>query len=266
MRKLCPKCQGGRSRELSLSSVEVSGVTAWRCWRAKCGYRTIMLTSDAPPQTELCHRPLPQVLPVTSEVRQYLIKYHIDTGMGEHYGLSATTHARLMLPIYSPRGALRGWNVRGTRQGQAKANIHCTGNLTLAWYRADAGAAFELETAHGISAELLPMLAVEDQLSAVRIAAAGLTACSLLGTNVSQAKILEIDKVSHGRWLLALDADAIGKALLHTQRHDIRVLRLSRDAKNCTPLELHTNVIQRAIHAIGGSNQQQGNLRPDRGR
>lgn len=254
MRKLCPKCQGGRSRELSLSSVDHNGVTTWHCWRAKCGYRSLMLTSDAPQVSTPSYREPPQVLSRNATVDLYLRKYRIDSGCADAFGINATTHDRLLLPIYDPRGRFRGWNVRGTREGQRKADIYCAGALTLAWFVADALAASELETVYGIAAGALPVLAVEDQLSAIRLAAAGITTCSLLGTNVSQAKVMEIDRVSHGRWLLALDADAIGKALVHTQRHDIRVLRLSRDAKNCTPLELH-NVIKRAISATSRGDQ-----------
>lgn len=239
MRKLCPKCQGGRSRELSLSSVERHGVTAWRCWRAKCGYSTLMLTSDAPPVSKPSYRELPTILPRNEAVNYYLSIYRIDSDTADVFGIKATTHDRLALPIYDPRGRLRGWNLRGTRPGQNKADIYCTGALTLSWFKAKA-------IAGGAVVGSAPILAVEDQLSAIRLAAAGITACALLGTNVSQAKVMEIDRVSHGRWLLALDADAIGKALVQTQRHAIRVLRLSRDAKNCTPLEL-TNVIERAI-------------------
>jgi hypothetical protein len=242
MRKLCPKCQGGRSRELSLSSVEVEGLTVWKCWRAKCGYRDMQLTSDAPPRSLPAYRQLPQALPLNAKHLEYLAKYHITPEIAAAYGIQGTSYDRLLLPIYSPRGTLRGWNVRGTQKGQSKANIYCTGHLTAAWFRA-------WDTCIEPNA---PVIAVEDQLSAIRFAAAGITAVSLLGTNVSQAKIMEIDKVSHGNWLLALDADAIGKALINSTRHGIKVLRLSRDAKNCTPTELDS-VIQRAINATGSS-------------
>lgn len=213
---------------------------AWKCWRAKCGYRSVEFTSDAEQGTKQrkdTFRYPPPILSCSAHLQSYLhSKYRIAPAYVEQYGIKACSHDRLALPIYNPRGRLRGWNIRGTRSGQAKAMIYCHGDMPLAWF-------FAREPVADI------VLAVEDQLSAIRIASAGLNACSLLGTNVSQDKIMEIDKVSHGKWLLALDADAIGKALLQTSRRDIRVLRLSKDAKNCTSSEL-VNVIQRAINAV----------------
>jgi DNA primase len=82
-----------------------------------------------------------------------------------------------------------------------------------------------------------PLVVVEDVLSAMRLEQAGHSAVSLLGTGLSEAKALELR-----RWcrtvVIALDADAIGRAISHALRHSFEVRRLATDIKDMTEEQL----------------------------
>ena len=75
---------------------------------------------------------------------------------------------------------------------------------------------------------------VEDQLSGLRAWQCGYYAVALLGVNLNQDKAAELRSVfSAGAWLLALDADAYGKALSYARRYSwVRAVRLEADIKD----------------------------------
>lgn len=82
---------------------------------------------------------------------------------------------------------------------------------------------------------------VEDQLSAVR-ASAYLTSVALLGTDLSYNKVNEIKEIGRFPVLLALDNDAIAKAVKYVQQYrsvlPMQLVRLDKDLKDSSHEEL----------------------------
>ena len=81
---------------------------------------------------------------------------------------------------------------------------------------------------------------VEDQLSALR-ASDYLTSVALLGTNLSEERVLEIKKAGRGPVYLALDNDATASAVKYVVKYrsvlPMQLLRLAKDIKDMTDEE-----------------------------
>lgn len=134
------------------------------------------------------------------------------------------------MPVRGPTGKARGCVLRRLDGTKPKVRSypdadHPLDAPWLAWFHHPA------LSRHG------PCIVVEDVLSAMRLEQAGHSAVSLLGTDLSEAKALELR-----RWcptvVVALDADAIGRAISHALRHSFEVRRLAADFKDMTEEQL----------------------------
>lgn len=81
------------------------------------------------------------------------------------------------------------------------------------------------------------VIIVEDQLSAVR-ASDFLTSVALLGTNLSDERVMEIKKAGLGPVYLALDNDAVASAVKYVVKYrgvlPMQLVRLDKDIKDMT--------------------------------
>lgn len=238
----CPACGGGQSRERSLTAGR-DGLRMWAvCHRNKCGkvYRWGPADLDhagvlvAPPSV-LAHRPMaPPTLPLTEACITHVeALYGLHAATIQGYGCRTIAgQGALYVPVRGPQGNARGCVLRqldGTRPKVKSypAADYPTGRPWLAW--------FHLGTLQ--RAYQRPTIVVEDVLSAMRLEQAGHSAVSLLGTGLSETKALELR-----RWcptvVVALDADAIGRAISHALRHSFEVRRLTSDFKDMTEEQL----------------------------
>lgn len=215
------------------------------CHRNKCGkvYRwgpgeldqAGVLTAHAP---EPFRRPLaPGTIPLTDACQAHVeARYGLQRSTIQAYGCRTISgQGALYVPVRGPTGAIRGCVLR--RIDGARPKVRSYPDATqppdapwLAWFHTPGVVGWN----HGARR---PCIVVEDVLSAMRLEQAGHSAVSLLGTGLSDAKALELR-----RWcptiVVALDADAIGRAISHALRHSFEVRRLASDFKDMTEEQL----------------------------
>lgn len=169
-------------------------------------------------------------------------RFHIDFELPEFYRyVKVAADQRYGFPIWGPAYEYRGivlrrpiWDgipaPREDRLGgdypKAVSFFEDNVKARMAWYHAD-----ESEDT---------VVIVEDQVSAMRIRANGITAVAILGTGFYPefARDFNLYKSGECRYILALDSDAFAKSLGIARRwgptfkHPLRVAALARDAKD----------------------------------
>ena len=231
-RYLCPACNGGRSRELSLTCAPeyFSGFAIAKCWRASCGYfAKVPLDPSAKIGT-------PQFKPRFFEgsfepiTFRLLHRYNIAVPTTEAFGVQGTAgREAVYMPVYGPAGQERGGMLRYFDGTQPKAvSYKATDQPWQAWHMPDG------------SQDLDVLVIVEDQLSAMRCWQLGYTAVALLGVNLNSDKAAEIRSTcADMRTLLALDADAFSKALGYAKKYSwLQPVRLEKDLKDSSDAEI----------------------------
>lgn len=137
-------------------------------------------------------------------------RYHLDEGTIDAAQWSYTPNydghgARVIMPIISPDARRRGHNFRSYCGGQPKSLVNIDiADENMCWYRFKKYAKI--------------CVIVEDQVSALRLAAAGVDAVALMGTMINERRITEIREQKHNKVVLCLDNDASGVAVKHLVR------------------------------------------------
>lgn len=255
-RFMCPVCNGGSSKEKSLSVTRRSETEAsFNCFRNKCnlGGGHVALFSDVdgnvlkynstpkkPANNDITHN----LASLDMEcVEFFMNKYHMTPAMLAYGRFQTTFDRRIYMWIFGPRRLKRGGSVRkykelyvGRREYTSipKNMIHYNGtdNLALSWY-------FHLCSRRKASDTLI---IVEDIPSALRLTPYT-DAVALLGTAFSPEKQREVRRMGYDRIILALDEDATAKAIKIKQEcslylPSLEVLPLVRDIKDCTVPQL----------------------------
>lgn len=251
---LCPVCNGGRSRERSLSVGRDKGLW-WRCHRASCAWkgrdeyagttlagadhdtvkgRTGVYTSTHIPtklRDELCAK-----FSIDSETIRRARWSYTDSYQVRHADGGLSSYGpRVIMPIFGPNGSIRGETFRSYSGHKKKAIINgIAGGEMMSWYK---------WRKYGRI-----LCVVEDQPSAVRLAEAGVDALALCGTTLNIDRILEIREQEYKSVWLALDNDAFNTAIgyansLGKYLPSLKVKKLDMDFKNM-PTELFTLNIQ----------------------
>lgn len=170
-------------------------------------------------------------------------RYELDPGAIVDFIKVNPTWGRYVLPVYSPERAIRGHVIRVPWPGAPRVPIHSS------YPKADTYMSKHepVQSFYGSSSGAL--VAVEDQLSAIKLAAAGYDAVAMLGTPWSKDlngyqgadRIAEIAQTAGDRELIvALDADATEAAFEFARKwryafKKLRVAILSKDLKD-TPM------------------------------
>lgn len=234
--ELCPSCNGGSTKEGSLSVSKREGLLLWQCHRASCGFRG----ASAGPRSPRKHlKELPtrgtmgrwiasESTVVDASTRQLLeTKYGITENHISKYSIGWDQDSgRLVLPVENARSERLGAVLRSLDGKQPKTLNH-TEKDAIAWY---------------INTATPDIIIVEDQLSAIR-ASDYLTSVALLGTHLNEDRVSEIRRVAgNGRVYLALDADAWASAVKYAihYRNQLKLdlVKLNKDIKNQTDEEL----------------------------
>ena len=210
-RTSCPQCHGGTSHEESLSiRAAGEGMIKISCWRASCGFYAVsFIDPDARWQFSKLKegRPLTEdVLPISPDVAAILSNdYGLRPSVYKLHGFGLLSTGQLVMPVRAPTRQTRGHMAR-TLDGQKRVFAYkATSQPWLDWWT------------YGDSDKVI---VVEDQLSACRLSGLDLTACALLGTNISADEAKEIATTARSRPVyLALDRDAFDKALKLSARH-----------------------------------------------
>jgi hypothetical protein len=235
--ELCPACDGGSTKEGSLSVSKREGLLLWQCHRASCGFagaasssgQTYQRTEEQAKDWGAIGRQVARECSmVATQYRELLAsKYFITENHISKYGLGWDDRSqRLVLPVQDVRSERLGVVLRSLN-GASPKTFKYTEEGALAWY---------------INPATTSIIIVEDQLSAIR-ASDYLTSVALLGTHLNEARISEIrNRSGGGHVYLALDADAWSKAIDYTiayrSRLKLQLLKLTKDIKNHDPEEL----------------------------
>jgi len=265
--QLCPACDGGASKERSLSmDVGTNGVIKFYCHRAACGfqgncYSTPGMTVHARPALEnVSHlNPLTADLhPLSERELAYFEKrYSISPDCAKRE-IRRTT-ARYALRIVGPSGRERGWI---TRRPYSDSPADTTANRDDSQYAQKALTFMEKDEPvlswyspqENIEDGDRGIYLVEDQLSAMRLVeyfarefpGHNMAAVALLGSGINAGKVAEIQQqdLEHNRTVhIALDKDATGAAFAMARKWgqaftSCRVIVLEKDIKDCSDDEL----------------------------
>ena len=236
--QICPACEGGSTKEGSLSITRRGGRLLFYCHRAQCnvfgsapvGRGTRRERSQNKPENRY---PEIQVSPANQALLKLLsAKFRIPRKVLQNAGVGWTGEGsgryarRVCYPIFGPDSRERGKNYRSYEQGvQPKAIIQLKDKEQVAasWYK--------------FIRRSSTLVLVEDQVSAIRLAPFT-HSLALLGVNVSEAKVEEIlaAEPKYQQILLSLDEDAtlesIKQALKWKNRINLLVVPLQKDIKN----------------------------------
>lgn len=211
-RIICPTCNGGRSRESSLSIRPIEGglgLLKLSCWRATCSWFCTVVDKG----TVIERRTLK---PGTVYDGGMYPLCMLEVELGNDYGLhmdladahgwrTDATRKTLIMPIVDRYGGTIGHFTRTFDTPKRCFTYKATARPWLDYWFVDKDA---------------PMVIVEDCLSACRLASVGINAVSLLGTTMAPAQAKDIDESAEERTLyLALDRDAFEKSLQLQKRY-----------------------------------------------
>lgn len=259
-RTLCPICQGGDKREKSFVVGREPNRVWFKCFRAKCGVSGIVGSANlAPAIAAEVSRAMARIRPyrgpiepLTPADREYLLRRFELNFLGSEIGV--TEHDEYILPIRGPNFDLRGhvqrqpvwkgeprppragrtWDPdadegRGAPMVKTKVYPMSTAPL-LAWYKP--------AKANLIGQELRDeLVVVEDQISAIKCAQAGVPAVALLGNGMNIEMVRDIVKTRPHRVTIALDPGAEGQAQSLAKKWGLyfnrtRVVALEADPKD----------------------------------
>ena len=218
-----------------------------KCFRAGCGFKGFVgfdkLTGyiGTAPAREKRHKTFTgDINPIPQTVLDALrAKFELDDETLKYYrvGWSYDTN-RLILPILGPGFSSRGISARlmerlvGVPKVLAFRDLGLPDNVPLlGWYE-----------------PLVPIsrlcFVVEDQISAMKIAGLGYPAVALVGSDLSMAKAVDIQKI-YSKLVIFLDADALDKAFSAQKKvgwlfeyTGILFDKLKRDPKDIPLVEL----------------------------
>jgi hypothetical protein len=264
--QLCPKCNGGTSRERTLSiDVGQNGVLKFNCFRASCGFAGTAYTNQGL-GPHIAETPTPgarELRPLTADLHP-LADSELDW-FQSHFGLPPAwskhglyrTQSRYALPIFRPNGTHRGYITRRPWDGSGADTAENRldpqwGMKALTYLEADEPVQSwfsTMEAEHSMQA----VVCVEDPISAMRLtsywettegAEFPMAAVAILGTGLNAGKIHEIQQVARSADVyIALDADATGQAFAMARKwgpgfRRLNVIVLQRDIKDMTDDEI----------------------------
>lgn len=220
--QLCPSCEGGTTKEKSLSVTRRNGVLLWNCHRSSCGLaghdRSSTNAGESGSSTGAGRdRVYVKTTPLDKATAKFLsAKYSIPAedfhlaGCGWTGEDAGRYSRRVSFPIFGPDSRKRGENYRSYEGAKPKALINLFSDEAVAcsWYK--------------WKRKSRTLVLVEDQVSAIKLAP-HCHSMALLGTNLSEAKMLEIlYNDEYDKIYLSLDADATKEAILTQLKWRVR--------------------------------------------
>lgn len=212
-RLLCPKCQGGQSKEISLGVKPLPGMdgsvplVGLKCWRNSCGWHANVMFGEGDyfrlvrqhvHEGRVFDRPLTP----PGESHKLTRKYELsEADYGSRFRVCAAPPC-LAMEVRGPSGDLRGHLTRTFDEPKQVMAYKQSAQPWQDWWLSD-------------DLNYLKLFIVEDQISACKIHANGAHAVALLGTNMPVDKAHEIADYclrSLTQPVLMLDNDAFDKA------------------------------------------------------
>lgn len=236
--QLCPFCNGGSSKERTLSLKREGRYVLYICHRDSCGHRgKLNVATRAAKEIRQRKRSFvtnPSKLS-DGDLSYLYYRYNLSDQEVSRLEPGWTTKyspeglGRVYLPCFRYDGTVRGYTVRDLTGSQSPKSLsfkYREDEPKLCWY---------------YTSRKLPLIIVEDQFSAIR-ASSYCNSVALLGTHLSDDAIDEIRGVHHGKVFLALDKDAtmtaVKTVVQNNSRLKMTVTALGRDLKDLTREEL----------------------------
>lgn len=223
---ICPICEGGRSKDRSFSVSRMrDGTIRFNCFRDQCtvnggriddmGYVPGVPVKSTGTARKL--RPYwGESYMLAFEDNDYFKdRFLIGDYVSDKY-IRVTGEDEYLFPIYGPYHGLRGYVRRQPVWKGTPAPVR-TGRpekpKALTFLQEDKEPiAFYLDLPYEArQGPDMPLIIVEDQVSAMRCLEDGLRAVALLGTHLNMARVRDITRVSRNV-IIALDEDATGTA------------------------------------------------------
>jgi hypothetical protein len=234
-RAMCPRCDGGSSKERSLSVRQDGiGVLKLKCWRASCGWYGISVTDkNAKLQSRQVKPPSvyrDETQPLGAKMRAVLtLDYGCSVRKAKEHGWRQNGNT-LVMCIRDPYGQERGHVTRTFDTPKRCYTFKATAQPWLDHWTADSRVT----------------VVVEDCISALRLNTIGYNAVALLGTSLTLDQAKEINEhYGTGKIWLALDNDAFQKSLHMAKRHahalTMAPVCLTEDIKN---MEFDADIIR----------------------
>lgn len=254
-RFVCPCCEGGSSKEKSLSITRRSSTEAFfNCFRTKCslggGHIALYQADDGSVLKSKSRKPTTNQVThnltgLDKEVVEYFKTNYYMTPAQLAYGRFRTTFdRRIYMPIFDPNRLNRGGAVRKYKELYQGRREFSSIPKTLNYFTPDSDRVcaswyYRLRSRRKSSDTLL---IVEDIVSAIRLTD-HVDAVSLMGTALSDDKQKEVRSKHYKKIYLALDEDATLKAIRIKKScglylPNLQVLPLSKDIKDMTPEDI----------------------------
>jgi len=238
IQEVCPCCEGGVSREPSLSISRRNEGVLYNCYRAGCGFRGFeggMYYSPITSKKKKLFKPKKFTAPTgylsPPHYKFWQDTFELDAAMIDRNGI-LRIHERdsYMMPTMNEHGYVTGCVDRAFWGRKPK---------TILYKFMDTPSLAFAHTIHSL--EDKPLLVVEDMPSAIK-AAKFMPTVALLGTNISEKEVNYLKKVTDNIWL-ALDEDATDKAIAYKRKYNLyfrnfRVLPLVKDIKDMKYTEI----------------------------
>lgn len=240
--EVCPFCNGGRTREATLSIRRVGPLTTlYVCHRASCGRKGRIGPSVAFHDLGSVKAEKPErrftgeISDVPEEVRSKFIEdYGIDLAATSSVGWNVDAQ-KTVWGIRGPDGALRGYELRRYRGDAGPKTDHFRHDREDPW----CGWYFPNQLSLGRR-----IIAVEDPVSALKVSKQ-YPCCSLMGSHIDLDRLVELVEVAlDDPILVCLDRDATDKANKLAKRYamlapNMIAVPLQVDMKYMTHDEIH---------------------------
>jgi len=232
----CPACNGGETKERTLSVSKAEGRLLWKCHRASCGFAGGSGTSagSTPRRTLLpsCRGIAGRDYSRTScrlneQAKQYLgEKYWLTEQHLARNGVGYDEQSgRVVIPIKDFHGQERGSTLRGISGEVPKSLIYAEPSA-ISWHT---------------NRKSQALIVVEDQWSAIR-ASDYMNAVALLGTYLDDERAYEIRASKLSPIYMALDLDAWDKTVKYCVKYRSLLspipVKIGKDLKDMSPQEL----------------------------
>lgn len=231
--EICPKCGGGSSREKAFSvSKDPQGFVYWHCFRASCGYKGS--TGGGTLGERTAQRSINPLTAATVALTQDQEDYFED-----EYGLSAGRAGvkfcpdldGFVFPVTTYSGLRLGCVVRwyDGRTPKSRNYVEVATHPFNSYYKPIKSV---------VESTTLPMVVVEDQLSAQKFIHWGVRSVALLGTNINWETAYDLAAASP-YIALALDRHTMPLALGYKKKFEllfqqIDIWQLDKDLKYVT--------------------------------
>lgn len=241
--EVCPACKGGRKGERTFNVGRTGPYLWWRCHRASCEFigKHSLNGYDGPTTTDEKRQRFRSFKRTSIPLR---LKYEL----AERFNISPETFdqarwsytvdydghgPRVIMPIFSPTGSVRGENFRSYSGHEPKSLINANlGENVICWYK--------------FRKYAKTLVVVEDQPSALRVAESKVAdSLALLGTTLTIDRVVEIREGEYNTVWLALDNDATSRAIKYLQEFrnhlpNLKLKALSEDIKDMSPKDFQT--------------------------